>query len=89
MTPIFRAVVTTVVPDAAALDAAAWSDIDTIISGQLAQRPPALRRQLGVLLGVLQWLPVVRFGRRFTALDVANRARVLTALERAQTCFQL
>ena len=83
MTPIFRAVVTTVVPDAATLDAAAWTEIDTIISGQLAQRPPALRRQLGALLSVVQWLPVLRYGRPFTTLDLANRTRVLAALERA------
>jgi len=83
VTPILRAVVTTVVPDAATLDAAAWTEIDAIISGQLAQRPPALRRQLGALLGMLQWLPVLRYGRPFTTLDLANRARVLATLERA------
>jgi len=83
VTPIFRAVVTTVVPDAETLDAAAWSDVDAIISGQLAQRPPALRRQLGALLGLVQWLPLLRFGRPFTALDADRRTRVLAALERA------
>jgi len=83
VTPILRAVVTTVVPDAAALDAAAWADIDTIVAGQLAQRPAAVRRQLGLLLGVVQWLPVLRYGRPFTALDAARRTRVLAALERA------
>ena len=83
MTPIFRAVLTTVVPDAAALDAAAWAEIDATISGQLAQRPPALRRQLGALLALVQWLPFVRYGRPFTALDTARRTRVLAALERA------
>jgi hypothetical protein len=83
MTAILRAVVTTVVPDAAALDAVAWRDVDAIISGQLAQRPPALRRQLGALLGMVQWLPVLRYGRPFTALDVARRATILAALERA------
>jgi hypothetical protein len=83
MTPILRAVVTTVVPDAATLDATAWTEVDTIISGQLAQRPAALRRQLGALLSFVEWLPVLRYGRRFTALDAARRALVLAALERA------
>jgi hypothetical protein len=83
VTPIFRAVVTTVVPDAVTLDATAWTEIDTIVAGQLAQRPAALRRQLGALLGLVQWLPVLRYGRPFTALDAARRTRVLTALERA------
>ena len=83
MTPVFRAVLTTVVPDAATLDGAAWTEIDAVISGQLAQRPPALRRQLGALLALVQWLPLVRYGRPFTALDAARRARVLAALERA------
>jgi hypothetical protein len=84
VTPILRAVVTTVVPDAATLDAAAWTEIDTIVAGQLAQRPAALRRQFGALLGLVQWLPVLRYGRPFTALDVARRTRVLAALERAR-----
>jgi len=83
MTPILRAVVTTVVPDAATLDTAAWTEIDTIISGQLAQRPRALRRQLAVLLRLVDWLPLLRYGRRFTTLDAARRTRVLAALERA------
>jgi hypothetical protein len=83
VTPILRAVVTTVVPDAATLDAAAWTEIDAIISGQLAQRPATLRRQLGALLGLVEWLPVLRYGRRFTTLDAARRARVLATLERA------
>lgn len=83
MTPIFHAVVTTVVPDAATLDGTAWTEVDAIISGQLAQRPAALRRQLGALLGLLEWLPLLRYGRRFTALDAARRTRVLAALERA------
>lgn len=83
MTPIFRAVVTTVVPDAAALDAAAWTEIDAIVDAQMSQRPAALRRQLGVLLRLVQWLPFLRYGRAFTALDGARRARVLAALERA------
>jgi hypothetical protein len=83
VTPIFRAVVSTVVPDAAALDAPAWAEIDTIVAGQLAQRPAAMRRQLGLLLRVVQWLPALRYGRPFTALDPARRAAFLAALERA------
>jgi len=83
VTPIFRAVVTTVVPDAVTLDATAWTEIDTIVAGQLAQRPAALRRQLGALLVLVQWLPVLRYGRPFTALDATRRTRVLATLERA------
>lgn len=83
MTPIFRAVITTVVPDATRLDSAAWTEVDAIVSGQLGQRPPALRRQLGALLGLVQWLPVLRYGRPFTALDAARRTRVLADLEQA------
>lgn len=80
---VFRAVAATVVPDAAALDPAGWTEVDAIVLRALAARPGALQRQLRVLLHLVQWLPVVRFGRRFTALDPARRARFLAALQDA------
>ncbi|HEY6807301.1 MAG TPA: hypothetical protein VI160_00835, partial [Gemmatimonadales bacterium] len=49
----------------------------------LARRPAALRRQFALLLRAIEWLPVLRFGRTFSALDPARRTRVLAGLERA------
>jgi hypothetical protein len=81
--PVFRAVAATVVPEAAALDAGGWAEIDATVQRALAGRPPALRRQLRLLLRMVQWLPVARFGRRFTALDPDRRTQVLAALQDA------
>ena len=47
----------------------------------LADRPAALQRRLQVFLRAMDWLPALRFGRRFTALTPAQRARFLAWLE--------
>ena len=78
---IFRAIATTVVPEAAAFDAAAWSEAERLIENALDVRPAGVRRQIQLFIRVIEWLPVVRFGRRFTALDAARRTRVLQALQ--------
>lgn len=83
MDRVFRAVAATVVPEAAELDATGWLDLERIVAGALAGRPVAVRRQLALFLQIVQWLPVLRYGRPFTGLPAARRARVLAALERA------
>lgn len=79
----FRAIAVTVVPEAAALDDAAWADAERLIENALAHRPEAMRRQLVTLIRAIELLPLARFGRRFTALDAARRTRVLIALQNA------
>jgi hypothetical protein len=74
---IFRAVVSTIVPAAAALDDQAWHDLHQVIEALLRDRPESLMRQLRMFLGAIQWLPVVRYGRPFTRLHPAARTRVL------------
>jgi hypothetical protein len=69
------------VPDAAALDETGWRDVDAAIADALAKRPPRMRRQIGVLIRVLDALPVLRWGRRFHALGAARRARFLDAMQ--------
>ena len=86
MTPardVFRAIATTVVPEATHLDAAQWDEVAGIIARVVDARPPALRRQLALFLMVLEWLPVARYGRRFSRLDAARRTRWLEGLQRA------
>ena len=78
---VFRAVVTTIVPEAAELDGKAWADLDRIVNTLLRDRPAALKRQLRLFLNAIQWLPVLRFGRTFTSLDPARRSRVLAHLQ--------
>ncbi len=79
--PVFRAVVSTIVPEAAAFDEPQWTELEALVEAALRDRPPALKRQLRLALRLLQGLPLLRFGRRFTALDAARRARCLTRLE--------
>lgn len=81
--PAFRAIATTVAPGASRLDQRGWAEMERIVEGALLGRPPRLRRQLRALIILLQWLPVARFGRRFTALDPATRARFLTGIQNA------
>jgi hypothetical protein len=78
---IFRAVVSTIVPEAAALDDPGWREINQVVEALLRDRPESLKRQLRMFLGAIQWLPVVRYGRLFTRLDAAARTRVLAHLQ--------
>jgi hypothetical protein len=78
---VFRAVVVTVVPEARQLDEPAWLALEALVEDALKFRPPAMRRQLQLFLRAIQWLPVVRYGRTFTALADPQRSRVLLHLE--------
>lgn len=79
----FRAVVEAVVPEALELDADGWSRLEVIVADALAARPRSLRRQLRLLLGVIRWLPLLRWGRTFPSLALDARRRFLAALQDA------
>jgi len=81
--PAFRAITQTVVPEATSLSEDDWAGVEAIVERALVPRPPRLRRQLVVLIRLLQWLPLLRYGRPFTALDPARRARFLAAIQDA------
>ena len=81
--PVLRAIGVTVVPEATRLDEAGWAAIEGTLAAALASRPAALQRQFLLFLRVLEWLPLVRFGRRFTRLDPARRTRFLKGLQDA------
>jgi len=80
---LFRALAGTFVPESASLDEAGWAEAEAIVERFLGTRPPAVRRQLALLLRVLDLLPLLRWGRRFGALDAARRLRFLEAMQRA------
>ena len=82
----FRAVAETVVPEAATLEPAQWDELEAIVAHAVAARPPRVRRQLTLLLHLLEWLPLLRYGRPFSRLDPTRRARLLGAW---QTAFLL
>jgi len=79
----FRAVATTIVPEAGHLGPSEWVDVEAIIGRALAGRPPRLRRQLALLLVLLEWLPLLRYGRRLSRLDPARRLAFLERVEAA------
>jgi hypothetical protein len=78
---VFRAVVSTVVPEGEALDAQGWSELEALVQQALSGRAPRLVRSLRLFLRAIQWLPAFRYGRRFTSLGPARRARFLTHLQ--------
>lgn len=65
------------VPDAARLDASEATAFTDLIDEALAQRPAALRQQFGLLMGVVRWSPVARYGRPLEALAPAEQDAVL------------
>lgn len=79
--PVFRALVCTVVPEAASLDEKGWGDAERLVETALGMRPANLQRRVLLFLRFVQWLPLVRYGRRFTSLDAARRARFLSSLQ--------
>ena len=79
----FRALATTFVPEAAALTESDWAEVEAIVEQALALRPPGIRRQLATLIKLLELLPLLRYARRFTALDAGRRTRFLAAFQRS------
>jgi hypothetical protein len=78
---VFRAVVSTVVPEAVDLDEPRWVELERVVEETLGARPRNLQRQLRLLLRGIHWLPVLRYGRTFTSLDPVERARFLSTLQ--------
>lgn len=78
---IFRAVVSTVVPEAKNLGEPGWSELETLVETTLQNRPRAMHRQLRLFIRTIQWMPVFRYGRRFTALSAEHRTQVLCYLQ--------
>ena len=81
--PVFRAVATCVVPEAARLEAAQWDEMEAIVARALAARSRSVQRQLALFLILLEWLPLLRYARRLSRLDAARRANFLDRLQRA------
>jgi hypothetical protein len=77
---VFRASAVAIVPEAARLRPADWQELEGIVEAALDERPPVARR-LRLLLRLLDVFALVRFRRRFSALDPILRARLLASLQ--------
>jgi hypothetical protein len=78
---VFRAVVTTIVPEAKQLDEGSWSDLEGLVERALRDRPAALLRQVRFFLRAIQWVPVSRYGHTFNSLSGVQRQRFLSYLQ--------
>lgn len=78
---IFEAFVTTIVPEATQLDLTSWNELESLVDETLNGRPAEMHRQLRLFLRVVEWLPILRYGRPFTVLDASKRTKVLTYLQ--------
>lgn len=79
--PVFRAVVCTVVPEGRDLDESDWDELEALVRDSLERRPAHLRRRLALFMWLVQWAPLLRYGRPFTALNPTPRSRVLSWLQ--------
>ena len=79
----FRAIAGTIVPDARVLGESEWEELEQIVERGLASRPAKVKKQLRVLVRLLDVLPLLRWGRTFRALDQEKRTRFLLAIESA------
>lgn len=57
--------------------------LEDIVRGALEPRPRALQRQFILLVRMIDWLALLRYGRRFAALDPDHRHRFLAQLQNA------
>lgn len=79
----FRAIAETVVPEAAALDAPGWAELERLVEGVLAKRPASVRRQVRLFVQALDALALLRYGRRLSGLEPRRRTRFLEAVQDA------
>ena len=80
----FRALATTIVPEAAELDEAGWQSVEAVVAEALASRPERLRRQFRLFVRLLGWISMARYGSRLASLDARRRERFLSSVERSR-----
>ncbi len=73
----FELVAARIVPELASLEPERMARFIGIVDGALMDRPPELRRQFGALLGLIRWLPLLRWGTSFERLSGPQQDRVL------------
>jgi hypothetical protein len=81
--PLFRVLAATFVPEAAALDERGWTEAEAIVERFLATRPARVRRQVPLLIRLVDLLAVIRHARRLPSLDDGDRLRLLESLQDA------
>lgn len=78
---IFRAVVQALLPETAAYSGEQWKAMERLVYDVLQTRSAGELRQLRLFLRLIQWAPLLRYGSRFTSLDLPRRVRMLESLQ--------
>ncbi|MBI5367623.1 MAG: hypothetical protein HZA54_11340 [Planctomycetes bacterium] len=76
-----RALAARIVPPARSLSPAEEGRFFALIEEFLAGRPAVVRRQIGLFLAVLRWLPALRYFRPLDALPPERQDAVLRAFQ--------
>ncbi len=76
----FRAAAEVFVPETAAADPDTWHRLEDIVEGVIAARPPRVRRQILLLVRLLDAIALARYGRRLNRLDFSRRTALLERL---------
>lgn len=79
----FRALASSIVPEAERLDERGWVELEQIVEHALSARPAKMQRQLLLFIRALNVLPLFRFGRTFLSLDPVRRTKFLLAIQDA------
>jgi len=79
----FRALAVAFVPEIAWCTPTQRDELERIVSGALAARPAALRRQVQLFILLLDGLSLARYGRRLAHLDLPRRTALLEGLARS------
>lgn len=80
---VFRDLAITIVPEAARLEEAGWTELEQIITRALDARASGLRHQLILLIHILNVLPIFVHGRTFQGLDPSRRDSFLGDIQDA------
>ena len=78
--PRLHALAVGFVPEIGLATAAQWNALEAAVDHAVSSRPPALRRQLASLVGLIDWIARIRYGRPLIGLDAAARDRLLESL---------
>ena len=70
-----------IVPEITEMGPGGISRFYGIVDEALGDRPAKVRRQFGVFLGVIRWLPLLRLGMPFERLDANRQDRTLQWLQ--------
>lgn len=82
--PTFRAVAHAVVPETPSMSAEGWTDLEATVERALASRPVAMQKQIVSFLRAVEYLPIARYGARFSRLNPERATAVLRWLERSK-----